>query len=74
MSKEKKEFKPGDHVEWSRIGGKTQGEVKGKITRDKKISNHKVRASSESPQYEVASDSTGKRAAHKPNTLKKNDK
>ncbi len=71
MSKEKKEFKPGDHVEWSSIRGKTQGKVKDKITQEKKISKHKVRASSESPQYEVASDSTGKHAAHKPETLKK---
>lgn len=71
MSKENREFKPGDHVEWNRIGGKSRGEVKGKITSDKKIANNKVRASSESPQYEVASDSTGKHAAHKPGTLKK---
>ena len=73
MTKEK-DLKPGDHVEWRHMGAKPKGEVKGKITQDKKIAKHQVRASPQSPQVEVASDKTGKRAAHKPKSLKKIDK
>ncbi len=65
------EFKKGDHVSWRKIGGQTTGTVKRKITDDTQVSGHKVRASDEAPQYEVATDATGKRAAHKPKTMKK---
>lgn len=66
-----KDFKPGDHVEWKKIGGSTTGTVKKKITADTKVSGHRVRASEDKPQFEVATDATGKRAAHKPQTMKK---
>ena len=64
-------LKSGDHVEWSSLRGKSAGTVKKKITSDKEIKGHTVRASKDSPQYEVASDATGKRAAHKPDSMKK---
>ena len=66
-----KDFKKGDHVEWSKIGGSTTGTVERKITGDTTVSGHKVRASKDNPQYEVATDATGKRAAHKPDKMKK---
>ena len=68
------EFKEGDHVSWRKIGGSTTGTVKRKITSDSKVSGHTVRASEDQPQYEVATDASGKRAAHKPKTMKKTKK
>ena len=68
------EFKKGDHVAWRKIGGHTTGTVKRKITNDTEVSGHTVRADSDHPQYEVATDATGKRAAHKPDTMKKEKK
>ena len=69
-----KNLKAGDHVEWNTIRGTTTGTVKKKLTSDTKINSHTVRASSTSPQYEVATDATGKRAAHKADSVKKTGK
>jgi hypothetical protein len=65
------EFKKGDAVEWKTSQGKTQGEVKQKLTSSTEIKGHHVAASKENPEYLVESDKTGKQAAHKPESLKK---
>ena len=65
------EFKKGDSVEWKTSQGKTQGEVKQKLTSPTEIKGHHVAASKENPEYLVKSDKTGKPAAHKPESLKK---
>lgn len=67
----KQEFKKGDHVEWRKIGGSTTGTVQRQITSDDHVHGHKVKASKDKPQYEVATDASGKHAAHKPETMKK---
>lgn len=65
------DLKKGDEVTWKTPQGKTEGKITQKLTSPKKIQDHKVKASNTSPQYEVKSDSTGKRAAHKPESLEK---
>lgn len=66
-----KSLKPGDRVEWNTSQGKTTGRVVKKQTSPTKIKTHKVAASKSDPQYIVASDKSGARAAHKPEQLKK---
>jgi hypothetical protein len=65
-----KELHKGDKVSWNSHGGTAHGEVEKKVTSDTQIKGHKVKASSEDPQYIVKSDNGGK-AAHKPDALKK---
>nr|WP_290228085.1 DUF2945 domain-containing protein [Trichocoleus desertorum] len=65
------QFKKGDSVEWNTAQGKTQGEVKKKLTSPTEIKGHSVAASPENPEYLVESEKTGKQAAHKPAALKK---
>lgn len=65
------EFKPGDHVAWNTSQGETTGKVIKKLTTETYIEDHKVAASDDAPQYLVESDSTGKRAAHKPDALRR---
>lgn len=64
-------LKPGDHVEWETSQGKTRGTVKQKLTSPIKIKDHKVAASEEHPEFLVETDETKKKAAHKPEALKK---
>lgn len=64
-------MKKGDMVTWNTPQGKTEGTVTKKITTDEKVAGHTVRASVKNPQYEVKSNKTGKKAAHKPNQLNK---
>lgn len=64
------EFKPGDKVQWESSQGTIDGTVKKKLTEPTDIKGHHVAASKEDPQYLVASDKTGKEAAHKPTALK----
>jgi hypothetical protein len=66
-----KEFKPGDKVAWDTSQGETQGKVVKKQTSPTRIKTHKVAASKDNPQYIVESDKSGKRAAHKPEELRK---
>lgn len=61
----------GDEVTWNTPQGRTSGKVTGKITKPTEIQGHKIQASSANPQYEVESDKTGKKAAHKPESLDK---
>ncbi len=65
-----KSFSKGDHVSWKSHGGTAHGTVEKKQTSDTQIKSHKVRASSDDPQYIVKSDNGGK-AAHKPSALTK---
>jgi hypothetical protein len=65
------ELKKGDKVEWKTSQGKTTGEVEKKLTSSTDIKGHHVAASKENPEYLVASDKTGKQAAHKPDALEK---
>jgi hypothetical protein len=66
-----KDLKPGDHVAWNTSQGETTGKVIEKLTTETHIEDHKVAATDDDPQYLVESDRTGKRAAHKPDALRK---
>ena len=71
-----KKLKKGDKVAWSTPQGKTRGKVVKKLTSDTRVGNEgqkgtKVSASEEDPRYLVESEKTGKRAAHKPESLEK---
>ncbi|WP_207459301.1 DUF2945 domain-containing protein [Azospirillum sp. SYSU D00513] len=70
MSTSKKLHK-GDRVEWDTPQGKTNGHVVREQTSETHIKGHKVAASKDDPQYIVESDKSGKRAAHKPEELRK---
>ena len=66
-----KEFKTGDKVSWNSTQGTVTGTVKKKLTAPMEIKTHHVAASPNNPQLLVQSASTGKRAAHKPEALKR---
>ncbi|RFB93262.1 hypothetical protein B5K08_13340 [Rhizobium leguminosarum bv. trifolii] len=66
-----KQLKKGDEVSWDTSQGKTEGRVVKKQTSSTKIKGHTVKASAAQPQYIVESDKSGKRAAHKPDELRK---
>ncbi|ANM10999.1 MULTISPECIES: DUF2945 domain-containing protein [unclassified Rhizobium] len=66
-----KQLKKGDEVSWDTSQGKTEGRVVKKQTSPTKIKGHTVKASAAQPQYIVESDKSGKRAAHKPDELRK---
>jgi hypothetical protein len=63
------ELERGDRVAWNTSQGTTTGRVVRKLTRPTKIKGHEVKASKEHPEYLVESDSSGARAAHKPDAL-----
>ncbi len=65
-----KDLKSGDKVSWQSHGGTAHGHVVRKQTSETRIKGHKVAASTDNPQYIVETDE-GKRAAHKPEALKK---
>ena len=58
-------------MSWDTSQGETYGKVVRKQTSPTKIKGHEVAASKENPQYIVESDKSGKRAAHKPEELRK---
>ncbi|MEI1249469.1 hypervirulence associated TUDOR domain-containing protein [Rhizobium aouanii] len=66
-----KQLKSGDEVSWDTSQGKTKGRVIRKQTSQTKIKGHKVKASAAEPHYIVESDKSAKRAAHKPDELRK---
>ncbi|MBX5161711.1 MULTISPECIES: DUF2945 domain-containing protein [unclassified Rhizobium] len=66
-----KQLRKGDDVSWDTSQGKTEGRVVKKQISQTKIKGHKVKASAAEPQYIVESDKSGKRAAHKPDELRK---
>jgi hypothetical protein len=65
------DLKKGDSVSWNTPQGKTKGKVSKKLTKSTSIQGHKVLANKNNPEYEVVSDSSGKKAAHKPKSLNK---
>lgn len=72
MSKDKEPTHPkGEKVSWKSPMGETSGKVEKKVTSPTQIKGHTVKASKESPQYVVASEKTGAKAAHKPQALHK---
>lgn len=73
MAKEDK-LGSGDKVAWSSHGTTVSGEVKKKITTRTKAAGRTVDASKDEPQYEVESDKSGRRAVHKPQSLRKRGK
>ena len=64
-------LKKGDKVTWETSQGKTEGKVVKKQTSDTKIKGHTVKATPSDPHMIVESARSGKRAAHKPEALKK---
>jgi hypothetical protein len=66
-----KSLKVGDRVSWNSSGGHSTGKIVKRQTRPTKIKGHTVAASAENPEYIVESEKSGKRAAHKPEALKK---
>ncbi|ULE33197.1 DUF2945 domain-containing protein [Mycobacterium sp. IDR2000157661] len=66
-----KDISKGDKVQWKSHGSTVTGTVEEKITADKKAAGRQVRADSDSPQYRVRSDKSGRDAVHKPDALKK---
>ena len=66
-----KQLKKDDAVEWETSQGTTHGTVEKKLTKPMKIKGHEVAASKDNPEYLVVSDKSGKKAAHKPEALKK---
>jgi plastocyanin len=62
--------KAGDRVEWKSHGGTAEGKVVKKVTERTKVKSHTVAATKDDPQFIVETDE-GKRAAHKPEALKK---
>ncbi|MBB2752447.1 UNVERIFIED_ORG: hypothetical protein GGI57_003150 [Rhizobium aethiopicum] len=66
-----RQLKKGDEVSWDTSQGKTEGRVVKKQTSPTKIKDHTVKASPTEPQYIVQSDKSGKRAAHKPDEIRK---
>ena len=66
-----KSFQKGDYVEWDTSQGPTRGVVEKKQTSVTHIKSHKVAASKDNPQYIVQSTKSKKRAAHKPEELRK---
>lgn len=64
-------LKKGDKVEWNTSQGKTEGKIKKKLTEPTDIKDHHVAASEDNPEYLVESSKSGKKAAHKPESLKK---
>jgi hypothetical protein len=71
-------LKRGDKVSWETPQGRTKGKVVKKLTSDARVGNKgqkgtKVSASKDDPRYVVESEKSGKRAAHRPGSLRKRD-
>lgn len=66
----KNDPKAGQKVKWDSSGGEAHGKVVKKITTPTTIKSNKITASKDNPQFIVETGS-GKQAAHKATTLKK---
>ena len=62
-------FKVGDHVRWNSDVGHVTGKVTKIHHRDFEFMGRTRRASTDAPQYEVESEKTGHKAAHKGDAL-----
>ncbi len=71
MANESNQFKKGEQVEWNTPQGETEGVIEKKLTEPTEIKGHHVNASKDDPQYLVKSSKSGKKAAHKPESLEK---
>lgn len=60
-----------ERVSWSSHGSEAVGRVKKRFTKRTKAAGRTVDASPEKPQYEVESEKSGRRAVHKPESLRK---
>lgn len=65
------EFKVGDHVTWNSEVGHITGKITKVHKQDFEFMSRTRRASHDDPQFEVESDKTGHKAAHKADALKK---
>lgn len=65
------ELSRGDEVSWKTHGTTTSGTVEKKITSDTEAAGRTVRADADDPQYLVKSDTSGREAVHKPESLTK---
>ncbi|KPQ35239.1 MAG: Protein of unknown function (DUF2945) [Phormidesmis priestleyi Ana] len=68
-SESSERFEQGDRVAWNTRQGKTTGTVQNKLTSETDIKGHTAKATEDEPQYLVESESTGSKAAHKPDAL-----
>ena len=69
-------FRNGDRVIWETPQGTTHGTVVERLTSNARVGNEgqkgtKVTASEDDPRYVVESEKSGKRAAHRPESLTK---
>jgi hypothetical protein len=71
MAKKDKKLRRGDEVTWSSHGQEVEGEVTKKVDKRSRAAGRTVDASPDEPQYEVESDRSGRRAVHKPQSLRK---
>jgi hypothetical protein len=66
-----KDLERGDEVTWQSHGHTVPGTIKKKITNHTEEAGRTVAASQDDPQYLVESKKTGKKAVHKPKSLKR---
>lgn len=71
MAKRRKDLSAGDDVSWRSHGHRVEGSVTRKVDGRTEAAGRKVDASKEEPQFEVRSDKTGKKAVHRPESLKR---
>ncbi|MFA4912584.1 MAG: DUF2945 domain-containing protein [Burkholderiaceae bacterium] len=64
-------FKVGDHVQWNSEAGRISGKITKVHKQDFEFMGRTRRASAEAPQFEVESEKTGRKAAHKGDALTK---
>ncbi|WP_413316687.1 DUF2945 domain-containing protein [Agrococcus sp. 1P02AA] len=64
-------YEVGDKVSWNSEAGRVSGEVTKVHTSDFEFLGRTRRASADEPQYEVQSDKTDAKAAHKGSALRK---
>ncbi len=64
-----KNFALGTMVAWNTPQGETRGRIVKKVTNDTTYQGLQITASRDNPRYIVQSDTSGKFAAHKPDSL-----
>lgn len=71
MAKKGKKLTKGDDVTWQSHGQDVHGSVTRKVDERTEAAGRTVDASPDEPQYEVRSQKTGRKAVHKPESLRK---
>ncbi len=71
MMSDKRRFKVGDHVGWNSEAGRVGGHITKIVTAEIEFKGRTVHASTDEPQYEIASDKTDHIAVHKGSALTK---